>query len=80
MSPIDVPDGILTVGQRIGQIETAMVGISNRVDKIEGRIDRYDGRIDVIISLGRWLLGTSLIGTVMAVITFYLLVSGSNPK
>lgn len=73
-------DGGLTVGQRIGQLETAMIGIANRVDKIEQRNERYDGRVDVIIAIGKWILGTSLVGTGLALVTFYLLVTGANPK
>jgi hypothetical protein len=75
-----LPDGGLTVGQRIGQLETAMVGINNRVDLIEKRNDRYDGRVDVIITIGKYILGSSLVATAIALVTLYLLVTGTNAK
>ena len=36
-------DGCLTVGQRIGHVETAVVGLSNRVDLLEERSKLVSG-------------------------------------
>ena len=71
-------DGGLSVGQRIGQLETAMIGIANRVDAVEKRIDRYDGRIDIIVAIGKWVVGTSLVGTAVAIVTLYVVISGGH--
>lgn len=79
MAPAET-DGGLTVGQRICQLETSVIGVIGRVDKLEAKFDRYDGRLDVIVTIGKWILGTSAFGLLVTVVTLYLLVTGGNAK
>jgi hypothetical protein len=68
-------DGGLTVGQRIGHVETAVVGLSNRVDLLEGWRDELRGALALL----KFTLGTSLISGLLAIVTLIvLLVNGSG--
>lgn len=70
-------DGGLTVGQRIGHVETAVVALSNRVDLLEGWRDELRGALALL----KFTLGTSLISGVLAIVTLVVLLvnSGGRP-
>jgi hypothetical protein len=70
-------DGGLTVGQRIAGVETAMVGLSNRVDLLEGWRDELRGALALL----KFTLGTSLISGLLAIVTLVVLLvnSGARP-
>lgn len=68
-------DGGLTVGQRIGHVETAVVGLSNRVDLLEGWRDELRGALALL----KFTLGTSVISGLLAIVTLIvLLVNGAG--
>ena len=66
------PDGTITVGQRIGQLETAVIGLGNRVDALEGWRDELRGMAILV----KAIFGASIISSVVAVTTLILLLSG----
>lgn len=70
-------DGGLTVGQRIGHVETAAVALSNRVDLLEGWRDELRGALALL----KFTLGTSLISGLLAIVTLVVLLvnSGGRP-
>ena len=68
-------DGGLTVGQRISHVETAVVGLSNRVDLLEGWRDELRGALALL----KFTLGTSVISGLLAIVTLIvLLVNGAG--
>ena len=66
-------DGGLTVGQRIAGVETAVVGLSNRVDLLEGWRDELRGALALL----KFTLGTSLISGLLAIVTLVVLLVNS---
>ena len=66
-------DGGLTVGQRIGHVETAVVGLSNRVDLLEGWRDELRGALALL----KFTLGTSVISGLLAIVTLIVLLVNS---
>lgn len=70
-------DGGLTVGQRIGQLETAVVGLSARVDGIESWRDELRGAMALV----KFTLGSSIIAAVISVLTILALIAqnGGHP-
>jgi len=68
-----VPDGGLTVGQRIGNVETAVIANSNRIDKLESWQDQLRGAMYLV----KFTLGTSILSSVVAIVSLVLLVSGA---
>ena len=66
-------DGGLTVGQRIAGVETAVVGLSNRVDLLEGWRDELRGAMALL----KFTLGTSLISGLLAIVTLVVLLVNS---
>jgi hypothetical protein len=71
------PDGGITVGQRIAGVETAVVGLSNRVDLLEGWRDELRGAMALL----KFTLGTSLVSGLLAIVTLIVLLvtSGGRP-
>ena len=71
-------DGGLTVGQRIAGVETAVVGLSNRVDLLEGWRDELRGAMALLT----FTLGTSLVSGRLAIVTLIVLLvtSGGRPS
>ena len=68
-------DGGLPVGQRISHVETALVGLSNRVDLLEGWRDELRGALALL----KFTLGTSVISGLLAIVTLIvLLVNGAG--
>jgi len=63
-------DGSLTVGQRIGQVETAVIGLGNRVDTLESWRDELRGAMALV----KFTLGTSILTGALATITLILLI------
>ena len=70
-------DGGLTVGERIAGVETAVVGLSNRVDLLEGWRNELRGTMALL----KFTLGTSLISGLLAIVTLVvpLMNSGGRP-
>jgi hypothetical protein len=66
LGPAPAPfDGGLTVGQRIGHVETAVVGLSNPGDLLEGWRDELRGALALL----KFRLGTSLVSGLLAIVT-----------
>lgn len=72
-APQSAPDGSISVGQRIGQLETAVISLGNRVDTLEGWRDELRG----MALLVKAIFGASVVSSVVAVTTLILLLS--NP-
>ena len=70
-------DGGLTVGQRIAGVETAVVGLTSRVDVLEGWRDELRGAMALL----KFTLGTSLVSGLLAIVTLIVLLvnSGGRP-
>lgn len=75
--PPSVPDGGLTVGQRIGLLETTMLRHEDRIDRMESWRDELIGAMHLV----KFTLGTSIVSGVLAVVTLVLLIvnSGGRP-
>lgn len=73
----DVHDGSLSVGQRIGLLETNVIALANRIDGIESWRDELRGAMALV----KFTLGTSIVTGLLAGITIiYLLANGGkNP-
>ena len=73
-SPHLPADGSLSVGQRIGQVESAVIGLANRVDKLESWRDELQGMTLIV----KAIFGTSILTGIVALLTLYLLLTGKN--
>jgi len=63
-------DGYLSVGQRIGLVETALIRQGEKIDQLEGWRDELRGAMALV----KFTLGTSIVTGVIAVITLIGLV------
>ena len=67
-------DGGLTVGQRIGLLETSVVHLNQRIDAIEGWRDELRGAMALV----RFTLGTSIVSGTVAIVSLVLLLAGQT--
>jgi hypothetical protein len=68
-----MPDsGGLTVGQRIGNLETAVISNSNRIDALESWRDELHGAMGLV----KFTLGTSIVTGMLAITSLILLLNG----
>jgi hypothetical protein len=72
-----VANGGLSVGQRIGGVETAVVSLTTRVDMLDGWRDELRGAMALL----KFTLGTSLVSGLLAIVTLIVLFlnSGGRP-
>lgn len=66
----DPADGSISVGQRIGLVETALIRHADRIDRLEGFRDEFHGAMALV----RFTLGTSILSGVIAIVTLVGLV------
>lgn len=69
-------DGYLTVGQRIGIVETRVLNNENRIDSLESWRDEFRGALMLV----KVTLGTSILSGVVAIVTLALFATGHVPQ
>jgi hypothetical protein len=63
-------DGSLSVGQRIGLVETTLIRHADRIDRLEGWRDELHGAMALL----KFTLGTSIVSGLIAIITLVGLI------
>ncbi|MFN8631218.1 MAG: hypothetical protein U0838_13145 [Chloroflexota bacterium] len=67
-------DGGLSVGQRIGLLETTVIRHGDRIDRLESWQDELRGAM----ALMKITLGTSIVGGIASIIAIIALLSGAS--
>lgn len=70
-------DGSMSTGQRIGLLETSVLRLADRIDRIESWRDELHGAMALV----KFTLGTSIISAALAIITLIALIAtgGKTP-